>query len=489
MRFVIGSARFQHSLLSLDDRIGSDNVVRYIDDVCNCFISSEIDMDGKGSGSTGRKAYHPGDLLKLFVYGYFNGIASSRKLEKECLRNIEVQWLMEGLAPDHKTISDFRKSNPGLIRGLFIFLMARFKEQGLATGRSIAVDGTKIKAYAAKEIRLGSLKKKLENIESQLSKYLDDLASIDDAEDSIEELEEKKAKLSAEVEELELKKKACTAGIDELEGEGLDRKCTTDPDAKTMKARYGTFFGFNFQIAVDTESHMVTEYAVVTNQNDKGLLATMVEGSGEVMGQKAAEVAADAGYYKGTEIEGLEDNGSGTECFVAVNRTGSQIKDGENGLEFIYDSENNNYTCSAGRILDYYRKKTENGEEKLIYKSRDCTGCPFVDVCTKSGTRTYTRNANQEWLDRYAEKMGSEKGKEKLARRKSVAEHPFGTMKYYMGQMPTLLRGKEKVSSEMGLYTIAYNLKRYMAIKARHQQKNSCKKGHLPASFLILFKN
>lgn len=487
MRFIRSSARFQHSFLSLDDRIGQDNVIRYIDEVCNSFISSNIHLFDKGNGSTGRKAYYPGDVLKLFVYGYFNGISSSRKLEKECLRNIEVQWLMEGLAPDHKTISDFRKNNPELIRGLFIFLMGRFKEQGLATGRSIAVDGTKIKAYAAKEIRLDGLKKKLENIEGQLSRYLDDLASIDEAEDTIEELEEKKERLSAEVEELELKKKACTAAIDELKGEGLDRKCTTDPDAKTMKARYGTFYGYNFQIAVDTESHMVTDYLVVGNQNDKGLLAPMVEGSEQVMGQKSAEVLADAGYYKITEIAGLE--AMGAECFVAVNRTASQIKDRENGLEFIYDSGDDRYTCSAGRFLDYHRKKTEKGEEKLIYKSRDCTGCALVDVCTKAGTRTYTRNTSQDWLDGYTDKMGSEKGKEMLTRRRSVAEHPFGTMKYYMGQIPVLLRGKEKVSSEMGLYTIAYNLKRYIAIKARERHKNRIKSDRLTAPFFILFKN
>lgn len=254
-----------------------------------------------------------------------------------------------------------------------------------------------------------------------------------------------------------------------------------------MKARYGTFFGYNFQIAVDTQSHIVTEYRVVDNQNDKGLLAPMVEGSAEVMGEKAGEVLADAGYYKAAEIEALENDG--TECFVAVNNTGSQLRDRDIGVGFVYDKEKDRYTCSQGRILDFYRNKTENGEEKRIYRSRDCKGCPLVDSCTKKGRRTYTRNKNQEWLDLYREKMGSEKGKEKLTKRKSVAEHPFATMKYYMGQMPTFLRGKKKVSSEMALYTIAYNLKRYLTLKHQNQHAKPIENPDCTSNFLFLFLN
>jgi transposase len=458
-----------------------------MDEVCNAFVAGDPGQPEKGSKAIGRKAYHPVDLLKLLVYGYFNGVSSSRKLERECHRNIEVQWLVEGLAPDHKTISDFRTSNSELICGLFLFLLSTFKGQGLATGRAIAVDGTKIKAYASREIHLDSLKKKLENIEIQVDKYLSEMASIDDAEDSIEELEERKSKLSAELEELEHKKNAFQADMIELESKGLKRKCVTDTDAKTMKARYGTFFGYNFQIAVDTKSHIVTEYLVVDNQNDKGLLAPMVEGSAELMGEQADEVLADAGYYKISELEGLENNG--TECFVAVNNTGSQLKDREIGVEFVYNREKDRYTCSQDRILDFHRIKTENGEEKRIYRSRDCSGCPLVDSCTKNGRRTYTRNQNQDWLDRYKEKMGSEKGKEKLTERKSVAEHPFATMKYYMGQMPTVLRGREKVSSEMGLYTIAYNLKRYLTLKYLNHHAKPIENANSTSKFLFLFLN
>ncbi len=496
MRFISGVSRIQQSFLSLDDRISSSNSVRLIDETCNEFINGHlesVDTDSvdKGNKDTGRKAYHPADLLKLFVYGYFNGISSSRKLETECLRNLEVQWLLSGLAPDHKTISDFRKDNPELIRGLFVFLLKFFSEKGIAVGKKIAVDGTKVKAYASKEIKANGLKKKLKNIQGQVEKYMADLARIDDLEDFCEEAEEKKEQLIKEIEVLESKKKEVTEAIDGLEAEGVSRKCLTDQDSKTMKARYGHFFGYNFQIAVDIESHLITEYQLNNRQNDKGLLSVMVAGSQDVTGKKPDEVQADGGYYKATEVEELEMEG--TECYVAVNETASRLSDEENGLEFIYDKEKDHYQCSGGRILGFFRKKTEDGHEKRIYKSMDCGGCPFLDVCTKPGSknrnRTYTRNDNQEWIDAYRLKMRGETGRKKMKQRKAVAEHPFGTMKYYMGQMPTVLRGQKKVSSEMGLYSIAYNLRRFIAIKAKNPTISWPDSGILDFKFLYLFNN
>jgi len=499
MRFIIGNSRFQQSFLSLDDRISSSNTVRLIDNICNCFIAGQLDAidrdskdnEEKGNKDTGRKAYHPGDLLKLFVYGYFNGISSSRKLETECLRNMEVQWLMSGLAPDHKTISDFRKDNPELIRGLFVFLIKWFAENGIAVGKKIAVDGTKVKAYASKEIKLNGLKKKLKNIQQQVEKYMADLARIDDLEDFCEEAEEKKEQLIKEIEVLESKKKEVTGQMEELDNEGISRKCLTDKDSKTMKARYGHFYGYNFQIAVDIESHIITDYQLNNHQNDKGLLSVMVAGSQAVTGQKPEEVQADGGYYKATEVQEIEVGG--TECHVAVNETASRLSDEENGLEFVYDKEKDHYKCSGGRVLEYFRKKTEHGYENRIYKSRDCSGCPFLDVCTKPDSkvrnRTYTRNHNQEWIDDYRQKMRSTTGREKMKQRKAVAEHPFGTMKYYMGQIPTVLRGQQKVSSEMGLYSIVYNLKRFIAINAKNPTISWPDSGILEFKLIYLSNN
>jgi len=486
MRFKIGTARYQQSFLSLDDHISSGNPVRLIDQICNEFIDNHLevirkmisevseqnreDTKNKGTKGTGRKAYHPGDLLKLFVYGYFNAVSSSRKLETECVRNLEVQWLLSGLVPDHKTVSDFRKDNPDLIRGLFEFLVKRFVEMKIIVGKKTAVDGSKVKAYASKEVRHKGLQKKLTKIEEQLEKYMTDMARIDGLDDDCEEAEKKREQLIEDIENLKSEKKDLEGSVEGLKAENIERKCLTDPESKRMKSRQGMHYGFNLQIAVDTECHMITDYLLTNQQNDKGLLSAMVAGSEQITGQKPEEVLADGGYYKATEIEELEKGG--TECFVAVNETGSKLKDGENGLEFTYNKEKDHYVCSGGRILEYKRKKTEKGFEKRIYKSKDCSGCQFLDLCTKPNSkdrnRTYTRNHNQVYIDAYKEKMKSDEGKEKMVKRKSTVEHPFGTMKYCMGQIPVLLRGRKKVSSEMGLYVIAYNLKRFITIKAEN---------------------
>jgi transposase len=481
MRFNIGTERYQYTLLSLDDQIAGDNVVRFIDKVCGDFISSKVlvDIFAKGAGETGRKAYRPCDMLRLYVYAYFNGVSSSRKIERECRRNIELRWLLSGLAPDHKTISDFRKDNADLIREFFLFLNKAFVDQGLVKGKSIAVDGTKVKAYASRGAGLDELRKKLENVEDQIETYLKKLSDIDRAEEDVEQLEDKKADLEKQIGELESKKKGFEASLEELKKEGLDKKCLTDPEAKKMKGRYGTYWGFNLQIAVDTQSHMVTEYRLTSNQNDKGLLEQMATGSETVTGEKPVEVYADGGYYKGTELDRMEQNG--TECFVAVNHTSAQLGDRKNGIALEYNRQEDLYTCSQGRRLLYHRKKTENGETKRIYKSEGCGGCPLVAVCTKSGTRTTTRNENQEWIDAYHRKMDSREGRERMKKRKSVAEHPFGTMKYYMGQTPVLLRGKRKVSTEMALYVIGYNIRRYMAAKREERGQKGAVSGKIAA--------
>ena len=469
MRFKRGTERHQYTILTLDDQISGDHLVRFIDKVCDDFSSAKVlgDIFAKGAGETGRKAYHPCDMLRLYVYAYFNGVSSSRKIENECHRNIELRWLLSGLAPDHKTISDFRKDNAGLIREFFLFLNKVFVEQGLLKGKSIAVDGTKIKAYASRGISLDDLRRKLENVDNQIGTYLEKLSDIDRAEDDVEQLADKKAELEKQIGELESKKKEIQGSLEELKNEGLDKKCLTDPGAKKMKGRYGTYWGFNLQIAVDTQSHIITDYLLTSNQNDKGLLEPMVTGSETATGEKPCEVYADGGYYKNSELDRMEQDG--TECFVAVNHTSTQLGDKKNGIAFEYDGQKDLYTCSRGRQLPYNRKKTENGERKRIYRSEGCGGCPLVPVCTKSGTRTVTRNENQEWIDAYQKKMDSREGRQRMKKRKSVAEHPFGTMKYYMGQTPVLLRGKDRVSTEMALYVTGYNIRRYMATKKAGQ--------------------
>jgi transposase len=468
MRYHRGNSRHQQSFLSVDDQISKSNVIRIMDEICEDFCSG-VTLE-KGMKDTGRKAYHPVDLLKIFVYGYFNGISSSRKLERETARNIELQWLTSKIVPDHKTISDFRKDNLELVQGLFKYLINEFKEQGLLKGKSIAVDGTKVKAYASKELNIKSIKHKLEGIEGQVEKYLKDMDALDKAEDDVEELEKKKAELEKELEGLAEKKKAFQDLKDYLESLGENRVSLTDVDAKIMRGRYGSYWGFNVQSAVDTESHFITAIDVTNNQNDKGLLAPMVEASETTTGQKAEESLADGGYYKITELEELEKEG--TECFVALNRTPSQVKDQAEGLKFTYNQQEDRYSCQEGSPLVYKRKKTVDGRLVKVYGGIKCNECHIRQRCTNAEQRTIQRSENQEWIDSFHKKMNSSQAKEKLVNRRSVAEHPFGTIKYYMGQIPLLLRSKKKVQTEMNLYAIGYNLKRYFNILATENEKS-----------------
>jgi len=464
MRYHKGNCRYQQSFLSLDDQVSKANVIRIIDEICEEFCTKVTTE--KGIKDTGRKPYDPADLLKILVYGYFNGISSSRKLERETQRNIELKWLTSNVAPDHKTISDFRKDNPELISGLFKRLITRFKEHGLLTGKSIGVDGTKIKAYASKELNIETIRHKLDGIEQQVEKYLKDMDTLDKAEDDVEELERKKADLEEALAVLAAKKKEYQHLEDYLQAIGENRISTTDVDSKIMRGRYGKYWGYNTQTAVDTEHHLITSIKVTNLQNDKGLLAPMVEASQEITGQKPEEILADGGYYKITELKELEEQG--TQCYVAINRTPSQAKDQAQGLVFTYHQQEDRYTCSERQSLDYWRRK---GDIK-VYRGTQCHLCPIRNTCTTTEQRTIHRNENGEWIDSFHKKMNSVEGKDKLIKRRSVVEHPFGTMKYYMGQIPLLLRGKKKVQAEMNLYAIGYNLKRYFNILAIENGKS-----------------
>jgi len=466
MRYHRGESRYQQSFLSLDDQISKHNVIRIIHEICEDFCTKTTNATiSKGIKDTGRKPYHPADLVKILVYGYFNGISSSRKLERETQRNLELKWLTSDITPDHKTISDFRKDNPTLIDDLFKHLITWFKEQGLVTGERITVDGTKVKAYASKEINLDTIKQKLDGIEEQVKKYLNDMDRLDKAEDEVEELQDKKAALEKELAELASKKKDYQQWVAHLEQGGEKGISTTDVDSKKMRGRYGKYWGYNVQAAVDTGHHFITAVKVTNHQNDKGLLAPMVEASQEITDQQVTEVLADGGYYKITEIKELEQQG--TQCYVAINRTPSQAKDQAQGLAFTFDKQEDRYTCNEGKSLPYYRKKKSSAEGfTRVYKGTECQLCLLHDTCTTAEQRTIHRNEHGDWIDLFHQKMNSKEGKEKLIRRRSVAEHPFGTMKYYMGQTPLLLRSNRKVQTEMNLYTIGYNLKRYFNIKA-----------------------
>ena len=452
--------------------ISKSHGVRLMDEICEEFCG-ELEPENvfeKGNKETGRMPYHPADILKILVYGYFNGISSSRKLERECGRNIEVKWLTSGLAPDHKTLADFRRNNGEMITRLFGYLVKRFKEAGLLSGKSIAVDGTKIKANGSREITIETVNQKLEDIENGVEKYLNQMEVLDKTEDEVEELQKKKAVLEEELERLGVKKKEYEDYKERLQQAGEERICITDDEAKMMKGRYGKYYGYNVQVTVDTENHFLTSIQTTDSQNDKGLLAPMLEASAQNTEQQPEEALADAGYYKINQLEQLEQQG--TQCYVAVNKTFKQIEDEKNELAFTYSKTEGRYYCGEGRTLEYSRKKKkEDGTPVDVYKGTECGTCSKKEICTTALARTVHRSGNQEWIDAFHNKMKSCEGKEKLIQRRSVAEHPFGTMRYTMGQIPILLRKRKKVQIEMNLYGIGYNLKRYLNIQRMEEEK------------------
>lgn len=467
MRYHRGTSRYQQTFLSIDDQLSGKNVIRIIDQLCEDYVSQQGRQDfAKGIRETGRKAYHPSDLLKILVYGYFNGISSTRKLERECGRNIELRWLTSGLAPDHKTIADFRRDHPAMIQGLFDYLVAIFQAKGLVSGKRIAVDGSKVKAYASYQVDMTTLTHRLEDLETQLKRYLGEMEQLDTAEDEVEVLQKRREALEQELAQLETKKKRYEAYRAFLEEQQTHRASPTDLEARWMRGRYGQFWGYNIQCAVDTQHHMITSLQTTNQQNDKGWLAPMVAASHQKTATRPEEVLADAGYYKQQELEALEK--AGTRCYVAVNLTSRQLKDKTLGLHFTYDAQADHYQCSEGKRLEYSHRKTVNGRPAKLYRGIECGGCPRKSQCTSAEQRTLQRNQYQEWLDAYHKKMESQEGKAKLIERKSVVEHPFGTIKYTMGQLPLLTRGTQQVQTEMNLYAIGYNLKRYF--KMIHQQ-------------------
>jgi hypothetical protein len=239
-----------------------------------------------------------------------------------------------------------------------------------------------------------------------------------------------------------------------------------------MKGRYGKYYGYNVQVTVDTENHFLTSVQTTDSQNDKGLLAPMMEASAQNTGQQPEEALADAGYYKINQLEQLEQQG--TQCYVAVNKTFKQIEDEKHELAFTYSETEGCYYCGEGKTLEYSRKKKkEDGTPVKVYKGTECSTCSKKEICTTAAARTVQRSENQEWIDAYHTKMKSCEGKQKLTKRRSVVEHPFGTMRYAMGQIPILLRGRKKVQIEMNLYGIGYNLKRYLNIQRMEAGKTT----------------
>jgi transposase len=453
---------------SLDDLVEQEHPVRIIDKIIDLIISSNKDrFEKQRETEAGRPKYHESILLKLYLYGYFNGISSSRKLEVETHRNKEVIWLLGGLTPDHWTISNYRKENGEQIK----FVTKKFREflrdNGYIKLKTVAIDGSKVKAYTNRDmLTVEKIEVKLKAIDKKIEEYLNSIADNDRRDELTDEIDsdddnpsnkkylDKIIELQKQVEQLQIQK-------DILEKGARKYISPSDPDARLMKSRDGKIPAYNVQIAVDAENKMIADSEVVTEQTDLSQLPKMIESIKEELAEVPEEVLADRGYNNPDLIEAVEKEA--IKIYTSQEKTSRDKEE----IKFEYDSQKDEYVCSEGKRLVLFNKnKLKRNSFANIYRGIECSGCSLMSQCTKSKKgRTVQRYLNQNWRDEYKAKMLSKLGKAKTGIRKTIVEHPFGTIKYLMGKIPLVLRGLDKVTTEINIYTTVYNLKRLFNIE------------------------
>ncbi len=462
MHYKVKISREQFMVMSYDAMIAPDNVVRLIDLVCKkFFVEQPFNEKWKGNKNEGRKSYPPDSMLKLLVYGYFNGLASSRKLERETYRNIEMIWLMEGLQPDHWTICDFRRESETIIKDFLKSFRKFLLDRNFAASDKVVFDGTKVKAYARREMLTAeSIQEKLENIDRSISEYLSKLDSNDSHDDELESAKTEIGELKAKIKKLELAKSKLEQAEEAIKDSDKKYYAPNDTEAVLVKGREGKFPGYNVQVGVEPKGHFIMTDRVTTDINDMQQLKECVKSMTDETGVPLTEISADKGYSNTVQILDIENDGT-AQCYIPLIET-KREKSEKEGIYFVYDKNSNTYTCGQGKkLLLHARNVKHSGAYYNVYKCHQCEGCLVKDKCTKSKTgRTLKRNVDQDRIDQYKEKMAGDYARQKIRERKQVVEHPFGTIKMLMGKFNLLLRGKTKAQIEFDYYTAAYNLKR-----------------------------
>ncbi|MNX44420.1 Transposase DDE domain protein [compost metagenome] len=462
-RFIQGEHRGQGTLLpeSLDDYVSDTNPVRVVDVFVDELNLVSLGFDGAIPAGTGRPAYHPAILLKIYIYGYLNRIQSSRRLEREAQRNVELMWLTGRLMPDFKTIANFRKDNSKAIRGVCRQFVVLCQQLGLFGEHLVAIDGSKFKAVNNRDRNFTSakLKRRMEEIESSINRYLTALDAADRQEPTASEpsavrLEEKIAKLKTQMKELK--------AIEIQLNESPDKQVSlTDPDARSMMTRGTGIVGYNVQTAVDTQNHLIVAHEVTNFGSDRDQLSSMAKQARDAMASETLAVVADRGYFKSEEILACHD--ADITAYVPKPMTSSAKADGRfNKDAFVYDATKNEYICPAGEALPWRFSSIEKGMNMHCYWSSKCQGCALKTQCTPSKNRRVRRWEHETVLEEMQRRLND--APDMMRIRKRTVEHPFGTLKQWMGSTHFLTRKLVGVSAEMSLNVLAYNMKRVMSI-------------------------
>ena len=463
-RFIEGEDRHRGVLFPeyLDDWVSEENPVRAIDVFVDTLDLAALGFEGVEPAATGRPGYHPGLLLKLYVYGYINQVASSRRLEREAGRNVELMWLTGRLAPDFKTIADFRKDNGPAIRAGCRRFVELCREVGLFTLQVAAIDGSKFKAVNRRDANFtpAKLKARMAQVEESIARYLAALETADRqegelAESKAERLKDKIVKLRKQMADFEALQPV-------LEAQPDRQLSLTDPDARSMatRGRGSGIVGYNVQIAVDAEHHLIVAHEVTNVGHDRTQLAPMARQAREAMGCAELTALADRGYYNGEQVLACE----GTGVMPCIPKT---VWPSERGFftrgDFVYDAENDHYTCPAGQKLTKGLARSDRKADVDHYRHLTaCFSCALKPRCTPDKLKRLKRWDREDVLDRMQARL--DRMPDAMRVRRATVEHPFGTLKAWMGATHFKTKTLKQVRTEMSLQVLAYNLRRMIAI-------------------------
>ncbi|MGH3848466.1 MAG: IS1182 family transposase [Pseudonocardiaceae bacterium] len=467
MDFIRGTNRHQVILFpeTVEDYITEDNPVRFIDAFVSGLDLAELGVLRAQPAETGRPAYDPADLLRLYLYGYLNRVRSSRMLERETRVNLEVMWLLGKLSPDFKTIADFRRDNLKAIKGVCREFTLLCRKLELFGGELVAIDGSKFKAVnnRRRNFNEGRLAKAIKAIEEKVNGYLASLDEADAGEPDPDEPGPSAAGLREKIKTLTERKVKYEALQQGLKESGAKQVSLTDADARSMVMHHGsTEVGYNVQTAVDEKHQLIVEHEVTNDPTDHAHLAEMALRAKETLGVEQLEVVADMGYYDGAEVKQCAKAGITT--YIPKPLTSVNQKRGLfTKQDFLYDEAKDCYRCPAGAELTYRYESFEQNRLIRYYLTSQCLNCPIKDKCTTNQRgRRITRWVDEKLLEDMARRVRARP--QVMRRRQQLSEPPFGTIKRAMGHGYFLMRGLNKVGAEMSLTVLSYNIKRVINI-------------------------
>jgi len=466
MSYHRGPERTEVQLLPpcLDDYVAPNAPARFIDAYVESLDFPALGFTHAQPKDTGRPPYHPADLLKLYLYGYLHRIRSSRRLEAEAARNLEIIWLLRGLRPDFKTIADFRRDNRAAFKPLFKNFNLLCRRLELFGAELVAIDGSKFKAVnnSRRHYTQEQLRELLQKIETRIDEYLGELDRQDEEAQGVPGAPSRQA-LEEKIAQLKERQGRYDELLGELQASGQNEVSLTDPDSRKMKGAHGEhFIGYNVQTAVDAKHDLIVAQAVVQAANDRGQLAALAVAAKEALQVERLQAVADKGYHEADQLEACEQ--AGVETYVPDQ--GKHSGRGPDGQEifpkeqFRYDAVADAYHCPGGQTLARGHESQSRGKDWIAYYHRAaCRACALKSQCTTGAYRKIGRRTNEAVVERAAARVAARP--EIVAERKTIVEHVFGTLRNW-GHGEFLLKGLEKVRGETSLSALVYNLRRVL---------------------------